>query len=101
MANSKKKSQKKSLGKQGRIAHGVEIPKNAIPANFYKQSSEYPVQYYEDIHFTCAGCRAQSVWTGQQQKKYFEEQYGNKFNTPKWCTPRHRKRMAEKHDKTS
>jgi hypothetical protein len=81
------------------IVHGKEIPEGAVLANYSKQMSDYPVGFYEDIHFECAGCGARSTWTAIQQKKYFEDQGGNKHNTPKWCTPCHRKRMAEKHVK--
>lgn len=83
------------------IVHGKEVPKGAALANYSKQKSDYPAGYYEDIHFEYAGCGAPSTWTAIQQKKYFEEQGGNKHNNPKWCTPCHKRRMAEKYGKNA
>jgi hypothetical protein len=52
--------------------------------------------YYQDIHYTCAGCGRPGVWTAQQQKKYFEVQKGNIHNEPKWCYQCHSSGMKNK-----
>ena len=90
------------MGKKSKqkIVHGIPIPKNAVLANFYKQDSDYPAGFYQDINYKCAGCGVNSSWTAIQQKKYFEEQRGNKYNTPKWCFSCHEERMKAKHQKS-
>jgi hypothetical protein len=84
------------MGKKKIKSHGEDIPKGAVLANYNKQKSEYPVAYYINIHFNCFGCGNKSTWTAEQQKKYFEEQSGNPYNTPKWCFSCHKKRMHQK-----
>ena len=74
------------LEKEGRIVKDVEIPKDALPANPDNQDhgGGYAAKfYYQDIHYTCAGCGKKEVWTAQQQKRYFETQKGNIYNEPK------------------
>jgi len=89
------------LEKEGRIVGGVEIPKNVLPADPAKQehADGYSAKlYYQDVHFKCAGCGKEEVWTAQQQKKYFEVQKGNIYNEAKWCHECHMRRMQAKHD---
>ena len=87
------------LLKAGRLVEGVEIPQRALAADPDLQNHQggYSVKfYYQDIHYTCAGCGKPEVWTAQQQKRYFEAQKGNIYNRPKWCYRCHSKRMKEK-----
>ena len=89
------------LRKEGRIVKGVEIPSDAIPADpdMQNHSGGYSIKYYyQDIHYKCAGCGKEGVWTAEQQKKYFEKQKGNIYNQPKWCHDCHVKRMSKRSD---
>src|SRR5437868_14321984 len=76
----KRKREEKRLAKlqkEGRLVKGIEIPPNALAANPDAQDHQggYSAKfYYQDIHYTCAGCGRPGVWTAQQQKKYFEVQ---------------------------
>jgi hypothetical protein len=98
----KRKREEKRLAKlqkQGRLVKGVEVPDNALAANPDAQNhyGGYSAKfYYQDIHYTCAGCRKPEVWTAQQQKHYFEAQKGNIYNEAKWCYKCHSKRMKDK-----
>ena len=93
-----------NLQKAGRLVKGIEIPQNALAANPDAQNHQggYSAKfYYQDIHYTCAGCGRPGVWTAQQQKKYFEVQKGNIYNEPKWCYKCHSSRMKNKEAKTN
>lgn len=97
----KRKREEKRLAKlqkEGRLVNGIEIPKNSLAANPCKQNSfGYSVKYfYQDIHYTCAGCGKPETWTARQQQRYFETQKGNIYNQPKWCYECHSKRMKRK-----
>lgn len=98
----KRKREEKRLAKlqkQGHLVKGVEVPENALAANPDAQNHHggySPKFYYQDIHYTCAGCGKSNVWTAQQQKRYFEVQKGNIYNVPKWCYECHAKRMKGK-----
>jgi hypothetical protein len=97
----KKRAAKRTakLKKQGRIVRGVEISADAIPGNPREQNrgtGNSAKLFYKDIHYTCAGCGKDEVWTAAQQKKYFEDQKGNIYNEPKWCHACHIKRMSWK-----
>jgi len=98
----KRKREEKRLAKlqkQGRLVKGVEVPENALPADPDTQNHHggYSAKfYYQDIHYTCAGCGKPEVWTAQQQKRYFEVQKGNIYNEPKWCHKCHSKPMKDK-----
>jgi hypothetical protein len=88
-----------NLRKEGRLVNGVEIPKDALPAdpNSQNRGQGYAIKfYYKDISYTCAGCGTKGIWTAAQQKKYFEVQKGNIYNVPKWCHECHSRRMLEK-----
>lgn len=95
----KRKREEKRLAKlqkQGRLVEGIEIPQNALAANPDAQNHHGGYSgkfYYQDIHYTCAGCGKPGVWTAQQQKRYFEVQKGNIYNVPKWCYKCHSRRM--------
>ena len=92
------------LQKEGRLVKGVEIPENALAANPDAQNNQGGCStkfYYQDIHYTCAGCGRPGVWTAQQQKKYFEVQKGNIYNEPKWCYKCHSSRMKNKEATTN
>ena len=87
------------LARAGRIVKSVEIPEGSLPANADEQNHRggYAAKFsFTDIHYPCAGCQKNEVWTAQQQKRYFEEQRGNIYNRPKWCYECHSKRMKEK-----
>ena len=101
----KRKREEKRLAKlqkEGRLVKGIEIPKNALAANPDAQNHQggYSEKFfYQDIHYTCAGCGRPGVWTAQQQKKYFEVQKGNIYNAPKWCYKCHSSRIKDKEAK--
>jgi len=87
------------LQKEGRLVQGVEIPKNALAADPDAQNhgAGYSAKFfYQDIHYTCAGCGKPGIWTAQQQKRYFEIQKGNIYNEPKWCHECHTSRTKNK-----
>ena len=87
------------LQKQGRLVKGIEIPEHSLATNPDAQEHHggYSAKfYYQDTHYTCAGCGKPEVWTAQQQKRYFEVQKGNTYNESKWCYRCHSKRMKEK-----
>ena len=104
MANKqiKEKRDKKrlaSLEKAGRIIQGYEIPKNSLPGDPTKQAHKggySPKLYYQNIHYTCEACKKESIWSAEQQKKYFEMQKGNIYNKPKWCYDCHLIHMQQK-----
>jgi hypothetical protein len=87
------------LQKQGRLVKGIEVPENALAANpdAQKHHGGYSAKFfYQDIHYTCAGCGKPEAWTAQQQKRYFEAQKGNIYNRPKWCHKCHSMRTRNK-----
>ena len=97
----RKREEKRIAGlkREGLIVKGVEIPKGALPADPDKQDhgGGYAAKlYYKDIHYACAGCGKNEIWTALQQQRYFETQKGNIYNDPKWCHECHIKRMQEK-----
>jgi hypothetical protein len=87
------------LRKEGRLVQGVEVPKYALAADPDAQNhgAGYSTKFfYQDIHYTCAGCGRPGIWTAQQQKRYYEVQKGNIYNAPKWCYECHSSRMKNK-----
>lgn len=95
----KKSDRKAKQSARRKQKRSREIPKGAIHANVEEQAQPESMsarRFYKDITFVCRGCGEPGVWTAQQQKRYFEEQKGNTYNKPTWCTPCHRLRMDAK-----
>jgi hypothetical protein len=69
------------------------IPEGAVPVNTSDlapyNSYGYPdfVErgYYVDVHFTCAGCRQEKIWTAAQQKLWYEKEKGQVYSGAKYC----------------
>ena len=79
----------KQLAEQGRLVNGVELPLGAVPADKSQQvpnnSYSPPPEYYVDIEFICEDCGRQEVWTGEQQKWYYEVAKGSLYATAVRC----------------
>ena len=52
--------------------------------------------WYEPRPFVCAGCGSNEVWTGRQQKWWYEIAGGDRFSGPKLCRPCRAKERARK-----
>ena len=52
--------------------------------------------YYEDIPFTCGGCGAAQVWTGWQQKWWYEVAKGYADSTAKYCRACRRREQSRR-----
>lgn len=53
---------------------------------------------YLPMHFVCADCGKQEIWTGEQQKWWYEVAKGDLFSIAKRCRPcraKERKRKAD------
>ncbi len=89
------------LAEEGRLVHGVEIPKDAVPADHSQQvpNDSYSGQpaYYTDTDFTCVDCGREEVWTGEQQKWYYEVAKASLYAAAIRCRECRRKRK-EQHD---
>ena len=42
---------------------------------------------YLPMHFVCADCQSQEIWTGEQQKWWYEVAKGDLFSVAKRCRP--------------
>lgn len=71
-----------------RIANGG-MPPGAVPADTSKQIPVSPYgstkKFYVDISFRCSDCGRDEIWTGEQQKWYYEEAKGSLYATAKRC----------------
>ncbi len=72
----KRKAQKK-VGSGHRIK--ADLSKQT-PNNSYS-----PPLYYEDVSFKCRDCRAECVWTAEQQRLWYEEWGGSVQSTAVRC----------------
>ena len=74
------KRRMENLTAKGRVVEGVVIPQGATPADPSQQApnNSYSTKlYYVDIEFTCVDCGKVEVWTGEQQKWYYEVAKGS------------------------
>lgn len=63
------------------------------PNNSYGSPEFVKRGYYKDMPFTCGGCGAAQVWTGWQQKWWYEVAKGYAHSTARYCRAcRHRER---------
>jgi hypothetical protein len=71
-----------------RIANGG-LPPGAVPADTSKQIpvSTYgsKKKFYFDIAFKCRDCGCDEIWTGEQQKWFYEEAKGSLYATATRC----------------
>ncbi len=79
----------RDLDTAGHLAKGASLPRGAVPADHSQQvpnnSYSPPPDFYVDIEFVCKDCEAQGVWTGKQQKWYYEVAKGSLFCTAVRC----------------
>jgi len=64
------------------------------PHNSYGEPRFAQRGYYEDLHFTCADCGTEGVWTAHQQKWWYEVAKGYIWSTARRCRPCRRKRKG-------
>jgi peptide subunit release factor 1 (eRF1) len=57
----------------------------ADPAKQKPNNSYSPKLYYEDVTFSCRDCGVESVWTGKQQRLWYEEWGGPVQSTAIRC----------------
>ncbi|NOZ39167.1 MAG: hypothetical protein GXP24_02935 [Planctomycetes bacterium] len=73
-----------------RIADGG-LPPGAVIANTSQQIHVSPYgsakKFYVDIHFKCKDCGVEDVWTGSQQKWFYEVAKGSLYATAVRCRP--------------
>ena len=62
------------------------------PSNSYGTPEFVARGYYVDIPFTCVDCASKEVWTGPQQKWWYEVAKGYVYSTAKRCRACRRKR---------
>ena len=83
-----------------RIASGG-LPPGAVPADTSKQVPVSPYgstkKFYVDIAFKCSDCGSDEIWTGEQQRWFYEDAKGSLYATAKRCRDC-RKRLAEAKD---
>jgi hypothetical protein len=91
------------LEKEGRWINGVEMPVGAVPANMSLQvdnSNSYSKpprpRYYVDVEFYCKDCGRHQVWTGRQQKWYYEVARGDINGTAVRCRSCRQRLKAKK-----
>jgi len=66
------------------------------PYNSYGEPDFVQRGYYIDIPFRCAGCGQEEVWTGTQQKWWYEVARGSVHSTAKLCRPCRRREQARR-----
>lgn len=70
-----------------------------IKADLSKQtpnSSYSPLLYYEDVCFKCCDCRAECVWTAEQQRLWYEQWGGSVQSTAVRCLASRQRVRREK-----
>jgi Probable zinc-ribbon domain len=60
-------------------------PEHLAPNNSYGAPDFVRRGYYVDIPFRCVGCGKEEVWTGTQQKWWYEVAKGFVYTTAKRC----------------
>ena len=64
-----------------RIGHRIKADlSKQTPNNSYS-----PPLYYEDVSFMCRDCGAESVWTAEQQRLWYEQWGGSVQSTAVRC----------------
>ncbi|TWT85107.1 hypothetical protein CA13_65890 [Planctomycetes bacterium CA13] len=65
------------------------MPDGAVVADRSRQvpnnSYDLPPRFYVDIEFKCSDCGIKEVWTGKQQKWFYEVAKGSLYKTAKRC----------------
>ncbi len=71
-----------------RIAEGG-LPLGAVAADTTQQLHVSPYgstkKFYVDVHFKCKDCGVEEVWTGEQQKWFYEVAKGSLYATAVRC----------------
>jgi hypothetical protein len=92
---------KRAAAKSAGRAPGPMVPVNAerlAPNNSYGVPDFVRRGYYLDIAFQCADCGVREVWTGAQQKWWYEVAQGFVYSTAvrcRRCRRKQRERRAE------
>lgn len=80
-------------------AVGVPVNRELIaPFNSYGEPDWLSRGYYLDWPFTCRDCKAEQVWTGTQQKWWYEVAKGYPYSGPTRCGACRRKVRAAKEE---
>ena len=93
--------QRKRLAAEGRLAHGIVIPKGAVAADLMEQAphNSYSAPlYYVDVAFVCVDCGVRQVWTAAQQKWYYEVAKGPIQAVAVRCRPCRQRQRAKKEE---
>jgi len=69
--------------------------KALVPNNSYGAPAFVRRGYYVDIPFRCVDCGKEEVWTGTQQKWWYEVAKGFVYSTAVRCRPCRRKKRAQ------
>ena len=76
-------------------------PTGRIPADPSKQApnnSYSPLEFYEDTPFVCVDCGKEEVWTGSQQKWWYEIAKGFVYSSAVRCRACRRKEQARRNE---
>ncbi|PHR97544.1 MAG: hypothetical protein COA78_27470 [Blastopirellula sp.] len=68
------------------------------PNNSYTCSDFEQRGFYQDVPFTCKDCRKEEIWTGTQQKWWYEQMKGDVWTTAircRECRIKERERIAK------
>lgn len=66
------------------------------PTNSYGDTDYVTRGTYRDLHFCCADCGKNELWTATQQKWWYEVAKGNRDSTATRCRPCRAKERARK-----
>jgi len=95
IAEKRERRRKKRLAEDKERQGGESLPIGAVRADKSQQvpnnSYSPPPEYYVDVEFTCIDCGRQEVWTGAQQKWYYEVAKGSLYATAVRCRACRRK----------
>jgi putative zinc ribbon protein len=76
---------------------GVPVDESALARyNSYGAPKFVYRGYYVDTPFRCKGCNKEEVWTGAQQKWWYEVAKGYVYSTAKLCRSCRRKEQARR-----
>ena len=80
-------------------SEGVRVNVDALgPYNNFGPPKFVELGCYLDQPFTCKGCGKEEIWTGHQQKWWYEIAKGNVWSVAKHCRSCRRKEQARKRE---
>jgi hypothetical protein len=78
-----------------------EVPDDAIPASLEviarwrsSCSTFSRAPFYRDIDFTCEDCGRKSVWSAQDQRRWYEVLHGSPYSEARRCSECRRRRKG-------